>query len=101
MVSASVSWPVGASKPLTWLARGRRSLTGFLPETTASRSLKITHPWDRYGWRSRRDIMDYNEKSGGLDEVMRRPGERLDAGRRSALRQGGVGGDLIIEASRE
>jgi CHAT domain-containing protein len=45
--------------------------------------------------------MDYNEKSGGLDEVMRRPGERLDAGRRSALRQGGVGGDLIIEASRE
>ena len=49
MGSASVSWPVAASKPLTWPARGRRSLTGFLPETTASRSLKLTHPWDRYG----------------------------------------------------
>ena len=38
--------------------------------------------------------MDYNEKSGGLDEVRQ-------ATRRSTLRQGGVGGDLIIEASRE
>jgi CHAT domain-containing protein len=45
--------------------------------------------------------MDYNEKSGGLDEVMRRQGERLEATRRSTLQQGGVGGDLIIEASRE
>ena len=44
--------------------------------------------------------MNYNEKSGGLDEVMRRQGERLEATRRSALRQGD-GGDLIIEASRE
>ena len=45
--------------------------------------------------------MDYNEKSGGLDEVTRRQGERLEATRRSTLQQGGVGGDLIIEASRE
>ena len=44
--------------------------------------------------------MDYKEKSGGLDEVMRRQGERLEATRRSTLQQGG-GGDLIIEASRE
>ena len=44
--------------------------------------------------------MDYNEKSGGLDEVMRRQGERLEATRRSTLRRG-EGGDLIIEASRE
>ena len=45
--------------------------------------------------------MDYNEKSGGLDEVMRRPGERLQATRRSTLREKGVAGDLIIDASRE
>ena len=45
--------------------------------------------------------MDYNEKSGALDEVMRRPGERLQATRRSTIQQGGSGGDLIIEASRE
>src|SRR4029077_11965235 len=45
--------------------------------------------------------MDYNENSGGLDEVMRRQRERTEATRRSMLRQGGVGGDLIIEASRE
>ena len=44
--------------------------------------------------------MEYNEKSGGLDEIMRRQGERLEATRRSGLRQG-EGGDLIIEASRE
>jgi CHAT domain-containing protein len=44
--------------------------------------------------------MDYNEKSGGLDEVRRRQGERLEAIRRTMQRQGG-GGDLIIEASRE
>jgi CHAT domain-containing protein len=43
--------------------------------------------------------MDYNEKSGGLDKVMRRQGERVEATRRST--QGGAGGDLIIEASRE
>ena len=40
--------------------------------------------------------MDYKEKSGGLDEVMRRQGERLGATRRSTLQQAG-GGDLIIE----
>jgi CHAT domain-containing protein len=45
--------------------------------------------------------MDYNEKSGGLDEVMRRQGERVELTRRSTLHQGGAGGDLIIEASRE
>jgi CHAT domain-containing protein len=45
--------------------------------------------------------MDYNEKSGGLDEVMWRQGERLEATRGRTLRQGRVGGDLIIEASRE
>jgi CHAT domain-containing protein len=45
--------------------------------------------------------MDYNEKSGGLDEVMRRQGERLEATRRSTLRQGEAGSDFIIEASRE
>jgi CHAT domain-containing protein len=45
--------------------------------------------------------MDYNEKSGGPDEVMWRQGERLEATRGSTLRQGRVGGDLIIEASRE
>jgi CHAT domain-containing protein len=45
--------------------------------------------------------MEYNDKSGGLDEVMRKQGERLEATRRSTLRQVGVGGDLIIEASRE
>jgi hypothetical protein len=45
--------------------------------------------------------MHYNEKSGGLDEFMRRQGERLEATRRSTFQQGGVGGDLIIEASRE
>ena len=45
--------------------------------------------------------MDYNERSGGLDEVVQRQGERLEAARRSRFRQGGVGGDLIIEASRE
>src|SRR6266545_7157683 len=45
--------------------------------------------------------MDYNEKSGGLDEVMRRQGERREATRRGTLQQGGVAGDLIIEASRE
>jgi CHAT domain-containing protein len=44
--------------------------------------------------------MDYKEKSGGLDEVMRRQGERLEGTRRSTLQQAG-GGDLIIEASRE
>src|SRR4029434_749974 len=44
--------------------------------------------------------MDYKEKSGGLDEVMRRQGERLEATRHSTLQQGGRG-DLIIEASRE
>src|SRR4030095_4509447 len=45
--------------------------------------------------------MDYNEKSGGLDEVMRRQGERREATRRGTLQQGGVAGDLIIEAARE
>jgi CHAT domain-containing protein len=45
--------------------------------------------------------MDYKEKSLGLDEVMRRQGERLEATRRSTLQQGGGGGDLIVEASRE
>jgi CHAT domain-containing protein len=45
--------------------------------------------------------MDYNEKSGGLDEAMQRQRERLEATRRSTLRQGEVGSDLIIEASRE
>jgi CHAT domain-containing protein len=45
--------------------------------------------------------MDYNEKSGGLDEAMQRQRERLEATRRSTLRQGEAGSDLIIEASRE
>jgi CHAT domain-containing protein len=45
--------------------------------------------------------MDYNEKSGGLDEVMRRQGERREATRHGTLQQGGVAGGLIIEASRE
>jgi CHAT domain-containing protein len=45
--------------------------------------------------------MDYNEKSGGLDEAMQRQEERLEATRRSTLRQGEAGSDLIIEASRE
>ena len=44
--------------------------------------------------------MDYNEKSGGLDDVVGRQRDRVEATRRSGLRQG-EGGDLIIEASRE
>jgi CHAT domain-containing protein len=45
--------------------------------------------------------MEYNDKSGGLDEVMQRTKERLEPTRRSTLKQGGVEADLIIEASRE
>ena len=45
--------------------------------------------------------MDYNEKSGRLDEDRQRHGEHIEARNHSMLRQERIAGDLIIEASRE
>jgi CHAT domain-containing protein len=45
--------------------------------------------------------MDYNEKSGRLDEDRQRHGEHIEERNHSMLRQERIAGDLIIEASRE